>query len=152
MARMIIKREGTIDVDAGKAADVIAAAAVGAVVSRQHDGQDVNDRAFKAYSVSYLAQLLREGEATNVDHRRTGLMLSQVAEVQRRPMGTGRVRVTIGIGSAGNRNLIGAYLQRLRKWFGLSPSDRKEVRAALAKAKGVVRRKPGTSTTIKGGG
>lgn len=151
MARVVIRRSGTVTVAAGKIADVVAVAAVGAIVNRMHDGIGVNDQKMRVYSRAYLAELMRKGEDTKVDHRRSGLMLSQVRELSRTADASGEVvTLRIGVGTAGDRNLIAAYLQKLRRWFGLSVSDRKIVKAAIAKARGMLAKKAGTATKVVG--
>lgn len=145
MAKVTIRKTGTITVDTAAIADVVVAAAVGAIVNRQHDSKGLNDERMRAYSKGYTAELLRANESTVVDHRRTGLMLSQVGEVSRTKAGD-VITVRIGVGTAGDRNLIAAILHRLRRWFGLSPNDRKLVRQAISKARGLLKRSPTTTT------
>ncbi len=154
MARVTIRKTGTITVDTNAVADVAVHALVGAIVQRQHDGLDANDAKFKGYSAGYQRELLSKGEAVNVDHHRTGLLWTQIKELRRKVQAVGTaglgmapvVTATVGVGTAGQRNLIGAWLQKLRRWFGASPKDRRTVVQAVAKMKGLVKTKPGTTT------
>ena len=94
--KVTIKKTGTVVVDTNAVADVAVLALVGAIVQRQEDGLDANDARFKPYSDGYKAELLREGENTNVDHHRTGLLWTQIKELRRRIVATG----TVGLGMA----------------------------------------------------
>lgn len=145
MASVIVKSSGKIHVDADRIVNVAVTAAIGAIVGRQEDGRGLNDERMRPYSKSYLAELLREGEATNVDHRRTGTMLNNLRELSRTVVGD-VVVARVGVAPVGNRNLIAAYLQRLRKWFGLSPRDRVVITKAIAKARGLFAARPGQKT------
>lgn len=146
MAKVTIKRSGVVVVvDSARIADVVSTAAIGAIVGRQEDGLDVRDDKMKPYSPGYLAELKRKGEATNVDHRRTGTMLNNVRELSRTVDGD-VVRIRIGVAPVAQRNLIAAWLQAIRRWFGLSPNDKKLVRAAITKARGLLKKRPSSTT------
>lgn len=132
--------------DADAMCDVISPAVVGEIVGRMDDGIGLNDERMRPYSASYLAKLKRDGEDTKVDHRVTGLMLSQVQEKDRSVLEVDAkgvpvvVELTFGVGSGGNRNNIAAFLQTIRPWFGISPAGAKRVADALQTGKTLNRR------------
>lgn len=133
----ITKKFEPISFDADAMCDVITTAVLGDILSRMDDGIGLNDEKMKPYSDSYLAKLRRDGEDTKVDHRVTGLMLSQMRESERQVLERGKegtatlVEVTFSVGSGGNRNNIAAFLQTIRPWFGISPSGVGRVQDAL---------------------
>lgn len=137
MSNITIKISNTVSFDAEHAADIITTAAVGAILNRMEDGIGVDDERMRDYSKSYKRHLEKIGEDTKVDHRRSGLMLSQVGilnreTVERDAAGVPvRVDMTFGVTGAGNRNTIAAVNQTLRPWFGLSPRDMQTVNEAL---------------------
>ncbi len=126
--------------DADAMCDVISPAVIGEIVGRMDDGIGLNDERMKPYSASYLAKLKRDGEDTKVDHRVTGLMLSQVQEKDRAVLEVDAkgvpivVELTFGVGSGSNRNNIAAFLQTIRPWFGISPAGAVRIAAALGTA------------------
>lgn len=146
MSGVKLQKTGWLYLDVEAIADVVSAGAVGHVLDRQHDGLDNQDKPFRKYSASYAAALARAGESTDVDHRVSGLMLSQLKELNRTRSAEGVVTLTIGVGPGGDRNLIAAYLQRLRPWLGISPRGRASINKAIAKAKKLIKSKRGTST------
>lgn len=141
-----IKNDVTFDAEA--AADIIVAAVIGDIINRMEDGIGLNDEKMRPYSPGYRKRLERMGEDTKVDHRVTGLMLSQIMETARvveerdKDGIATRVTMTFGVGGGGNRNNIAAFLQTLRPWFGMSPQGEIRVAEALAGS-----RPPDRSTT-----
>jgi hypothetical protein len=133
----ITKKFEPISFDADAMCDVITTSVLGNILSRMDDGVGLNDEKMADYSDSYIAQLKRANEDTKVDHRRKGLMLSQMRESERQVLERGKegtptyVEVTFSIGSGGNRNNIAAFLQTIRPWFGISPNDVNRVSEAL---------------------
>lgn len=143
------ERDGKIEIDVVALAKVVVTAAIGHIQNRNADGLDVNDQAFTIpigadpenyklggpYSDSYKIWLAQHGKSkTIVDHRLSGLMMSQIRELRRQETADGIV-ITIGVGPGGNRNIIGAIHQAKRHWFGISPRGMKDLVAVLAEAK-----------------
>lgn len=155
------KKFEPIQFDADAACDVITTTVLGDILSRMEDGIGLNDEKMADYSDSYLAQLRRANEDTKVDHRRKGLMLSQMRESERQVLERSKdgtptlVEVTFSIGSGDNRNNIAAYLQKLRPWFGISPRGIDSVNEALVESAttetaGPVKRVDGRTRDSKG--
>lgn len=154
MSNVTIKIKNTVSFDAEAAADIITTAAVGAIINRMEDGIGVDDARMRDYSPAYKKRLIKEGEDTKVDHRRTGLMLSQVGVLSRETVERDaagvpvRVEMTFGVTGAGNRNTIAAVNQTLRPWFGLSLNDLRLIDEAL---EGGSPASPRSSTARSGG-
>lgn len=155
------KKFEPIQVDADAMCDVITTAVLGDIISRMDDGIGLNDEKMAPYSQSYLAKLKRDGEDTKVDHRVTGLMLSQMRESERQVLERSKdgtptlVEVTFSVGSGGNRNNIAAFLQTIRPWFGISPNGITRVNDALVamattETAGPVKRVDGRTRDSKG--
>ena len=139
--------------DAELLADIVSAATIGDILQRLDEGIGADDEAMKPYSDGYAAKLKREGRSTTVDLTYTGLMKSQIRELSRETLNASSdgvalaVRITFGVGGAGNRNNIAAYNQNIRRWFGLSPKGEKRVGAAIQAGASASRH----STARKGG-
>jgi hypothetical protein len=137
MSNVTIKISNEVVFDANDAADVMSPAIVGDIINRMDDGIGLDDGKMRDYSKSYKRKLERMGEDTKVDHRVTGLMLSQVKEIDRSVDARDengvptRVTMTFGVDGGGNRNNIAAFLQALRPWFGLSRKGQDRVAEAL---------------------
>ena len=146
-----IRRSGTIVVDTFAIAKAAATAAIGQIISRMEDGKGLNDKKMRKYSSGYLAELRRRKEDLKVDHRRTGLMLSQIKVMSLEQSGWNtegdvvRVKVTIGVGSAKDRNLIASYNQLLRPWFGVSRNDAKAINKTVTQVRNALKRKATTT-------
>lgn len=162
-----IEGDPPLTFDAELLADIISAATIGDIIERVSKGLGADDEKMKPYSKSYLAKLKREGRSPNVDLHYSGLMLSQVREVSRTVVkrdqhGTAtHVRLTFGVGNAGNRAAIAAYNHDRRPWFYLSPKGEDRVQEAVgdgvrvsrhtsAKTKGIVRRRGAGGRFLKG--
>ena len=145
-----IRRSGTIVVDTVAIAKAAATAAIGQIISRMEDGIGLNDTKMRGYSLGYLAELRRRKEDLRADHRRTGLMLSQIKVMSFENFANAagdvvRVKVTIGVGSAKDRNLIASYNQLLRPWFGVSRNDAKAINKTVTQVRNALKRKATTT-------
>lgn len=87
-----------IEIDPGKALDWLAAQAIGMIQRRASKGIALDGSKMKPYSLSYLRQLVRMGEGTNVDLTVSGAMLADFREVARKIDGA-YASVTIGPGT-----------------------------------------------------
>lgn len=127
-----LRMQGKIEVDPKAALDVAAAVVPGEILRQNNRSVDADGSTFKPYSASYAARLRKMGESTRVDHRVTGGLLGSVGERWRKVAWTGG---QLGIGPSAAYAVIGAALQRLRKWLGLAPEGRKRLAKALEKAR-----------------
>lgn len=105
---------------------------VGHILDRTTSGIDIDGRAFKPYSQEHsLVRRLTGRSANPVQLIWSGKMLRAVAALSRVVDGTS-LTITFGVRPNDDRNLIGAYQQRTRKWFGLSAEGRKHLSAWVA--------------------
>lgn len=164
---MSFKWQSHTVVDYEKAANLMAALAMGHIKSRTARGTDMHGKAFHPYSPAYRSALAKAGQDQKVNLMLTGGLLNSVG-VRKKRATKKSAKVQIGLSSGtsaqvslgttarrtGRRgpphNLLGAWLHhghgRLppRPFMGLSSEGRKEIAAALTNPKaGIIKYKHG---------
>lgn len=118
--------------------DMLGAVAIGRIIMRTDDSIDVDGGALAPYSARYGRKRVKSGRNLEVQLIWSGKMINAI-EVLSKDGGQRRAVVRIGVGARDNRNNIAAWLQKRRKWFGLSKADRKVLVAfARANAKAII--------------
>jgi len=131
-----VKRTGTLSTmkqTTAKGLKILAAGAesmiIGHIIERTQDGIDIDGKAFRPYHPDYsLIRRLTGRAASPVSLNWSGKMLNAVKAVSRQITSTS-IRVTFGVLARDNRNLIASYLQRTRKWFGVTTKAQSEIAA-----------------------
>jgi hypothetical protein len=137
-ANVTVKKTGFFDGKPKKPnfrplASGVEAIVVGHIVERTSDGIDIHGRAFKPYSQEHsLVRRLSGRSANPVQLIWSGKMLNSVAALARQVVGTS-MTITFGVKPRDERNLIAAYQQRTRRWFGLSPDGNRELSQWVAR-------------------
>jgi hypothetical protein len=155
MTTVILRRQsqGRLFVNLEQMAERLKADVVGRILRRVAQGRDIDDRNFAPYTTGYKRKLKLAKESDLVDIRLTGGLLNsvKVTRIDMNPSGfvmyvgpdTGAVNKVKfqkgsmerdGKGSATN-NQVGYWLQnhkkKPRKWLGLSPTDKANMRRYL---------------------
>lgn len=105
---------------------------VGHIIERTSDGVDVEGKQFKGYDKSYsIYRRLTGRSASPVQLVWSGKLMNAVAEMSRKASGAFFV-IVVGIKPRDERNLIGSYLQRTRRWFGISDEAKRSINKWMA--------------------